>query len=67
MPTNMEIEGKFETVLYSRVERKTDGATSFIFETENSGSNTARSAMNMFEDGKIPNDYNLILEKLAEY
>lgn len=63
--TKMQLEGKMETVLYSRVEME-GGKPVFLLETQNSGFNTARSHQNMF-DGKIPNDYNFILEKLLAY
>lgn len=63
--TKMQLEGKMETVLYSRVEM--DNATPrFILETQNNGFNTARSPQNLFE-GKIDNDYNMIIEKLSSY
>lgn len=63
--TKMQLEGKMETVLYSRVEMKS-GSPTFILETQNNGFNTARSPMNMFE-GKISNDYNMIIQKLLAY
>ncbi len=63
--TKMQLEGKMETVLYSRVEM-TDGKPSYVLETQNDGFNTARSHQNMFE-GRIPNDYNFIIEKLLAY
>lgn len=63
--TKMQLEGKMETVLYSRVEM--DGGTpKFLLETQNNGFNTARSPMNLFE-GKVDNDYNMIIEKLSKY
>lgn len=63
--TKMQLEGKLETVLYSRVEM--EGSTPrYILETQNNGFNTARSHQGMFE-GKIDNDYRFILEKLEEY
>lgn len=62
LATKMQIEGKMETVMYSRVEI-VNGKPDFILETQNSGFNTARSHQNMFE-GKISNDYALITEKL---
>lgn len=62
--TKMQIEGKMETVLYSKVEVE-GGKPSFILETQNNGFNTARSHQNMFE-GKIPNDFDLILKKLSQ-
>lgn len=63
--TKMQIEGKMETVMYSRVEME-GGKPSFLLETQNNGFNTARSHQNMFE-GKIPNDYGLIIEKLMQF
>jgi hypothetical protein len=63
--TKMQIEGKMETVLYSRVEME-DSKPHYILETQNNGFNTARSHQSMFE-GKIDNDYQLILNKLSEY
>ena len=63
--TKMQLEGKMETVLYSRVEME-GGKPNFVLETQNNGFNTARSHQEMFE-GKIPNDYNLIIEKLLQF
>lgn len=65
MATKMQLEGKMETVLYSRVEMD-GGRPVYVLETQNNGFNTARSPMNLF-DGKIDNDYNLIIEKLLNY
>lgn len=62
LATKMQLEGKMETVLYSRVEME-NGKPNYILETQNNGFNTARSHQDMFE-GKINNDYKLILEKL---
>lgn len=61
--TKMQLEGKMETVMYSRV-KKESGAISFILETQNDGFNTARSPMDLFE-GFISNDYSLIIDKLS--
>lgn len=63
--TKMQLEGKMETVFYSRVEMVNSTPT-YILETQNNGFNTARSHQGMFE-GKIPNDYNLVIEKLLTY
>lgn len=65
LATKMQLEGKMESVFYSRVEMK-NGSPNFILETQNNGFNTARSPMGMFE-GKISNDYNAILQKLSNY
>ena len=63
--TKMQLEGKMEAVFYARVEME-GGSPRYILETQNNGFNTARSPQNLFE-GKIPNDYNLIVEKLLSY
>lgn len=63
--TKMQLEGKMETVLYSRVEMN-GGVPTYIFETQNNGFNTARSHQSMFE-GKIPNDYQMVIDKLKTY
>ncbi len=63
--TKMQLEGKMETVLYSRVEME-GGNPVFLLETQNNGFNTARSPQGLFE-GKVNNDYNMILNKLSSY
>lgn len=63
--TKMQLEGKMETVLYSRVEMD-GGKPVYILDTQNNGFNTARSPMNVFE-GKIDNDYDFIINKLSNY
>jgi len=63
--TKMQLEGKMETVLYSRVQME-NGKPVYQLETQNDGYNTARSPMNLFE-GRISNDYNFIIEKLSNY
>jgi len=65
LANKMQVEGKLETVFYANVEKDGDDL-SYILETQNNGYNTARSPMNLFE-GKIPNDYNFIINKLLEY
>jgi len=65
LASKMQLEGKAETVLYSRVEME-GGKRDYILETQSSGYNTARSPMDLFE-GKISNDYNLVIEKLSSY
>jgi len=63
--TKMQLEGKFETVLYTRAMR--DGSsTKYVFETENDGFNTVRSPQGLF-DPIIENDYNFVLQKLLNY
>lgn len=65
MATKMQLEGKFETVLYSRVQRE-GGDIKYVLDTQNSGTNTARSPMGVFEP-IIDNDYGEIIKKLKEY
>ena len=65
MATNMQIEGKLESVFYSSVSME-DGQPKYILETQNNGFNTGRSPQGLFE-GKIENDYGFILQKLLEY
>lgn len=66
LATKMQLEGRLETVLYAKVEKKDDGTRDYILETQNDGTNTARSPMGLFEE-KIPNDYGFVLEKLSSY
>jgi len=65
LATKMQLEGKYETVLYAKVIRE-GGENKYVFETQNDGFNTARSPMNLFEP-VIDNDYNFVLEKLSNY
>jgi len=65
LANKMQIEGKLETVLYAGVEVE-DNKNHYILETQNNGFNTARSPQNLFE-GKVDNDYRMIVEKLLQY
>lgn len=65
MATKMQLEGKFETVLYARAIRE-GGETKFKLDTQNDGYNTVRSPQGLFEP-MIDNDYDFILNKLSEY
>jgi len=65
LATKMQLEGKFETVLYSKVIR--EGAeTQYVLETQNDGYNTVRSPQGLFEP-VIPNDYGFVLDSLENY
>jgi hypothetical protein len=67
MATNMQLEGRLETVMYARVETKGEsGEREYLLHTQNDGNNTARSPMGLFE-GKIPNDYKLIRDAILNY
>lgn len=63
--TKMRLEAKLETVLYAKVIPE-GGKMRYVFETENSGTNTARSPMGLFEK-IIDNDLNFVIDKLREY
>jgi hypothetical protein len=65
LATKMQLEGRLETVLYSNV-IKEGGEVQYVLETENDGYNTARSPMGLFEP-IIPNDYNMVIQKLLDY
>jgi|SRR6218665_243580 len=65
MATKMQLEGKFETVLYTRALRE-GTTTKYVLETENDGFNTVRSPQSLFEP-IIDNDYNFVVQKLLKY
>lgn len=65
LANKMQLEGKLETVMYANVESE-NGKNHYILETQNNGYNTARSPQGLFE-GKVDNDYNMIIEKLSQY
>ena len=56
------VEGLFTIVLNTSME---DG--NYYFETQNNGFNTTKSPKGMFEELKIPNDLNYVIEKINEY
>lgn len=60
------LEGLFTIVLYTKVKKAKDGVE-FVFETQNSGSNTAKTPKGMFDTIEIPNDLNLVINKMNEY
>ena len=44
-----------------------DGELEYGFETQNSGENTCKSPMGMFDEGFIPNDLQLVKKRIEEY
>ena len=56
------IEGRFSIVLGTEIE---DGK--YYFRTQNNGSDTCKSPKGMFEDLRIPNDLQLVINKIKEY
>lgn len=65
LATKMQLEGKYETVLYTKALQE-GGETRYVFETQNDGFNTVRSPMGLFEP-IIDNDFNFVINKLLEY
>lgn len=63
--TKMQLEARLETVLYSAVQNE-GGVIKYVLHTQNSGTNTARSPMGVFEP-IIENDYNEVIQKLLNY
>lgn len=62
----IEVEGMFNTVLYSEV-IMLDGKPNYQFLTQNNGRNTCKSPKGMFEELRIPNDFNYVLERIEKY
>ncbi len=62
----ISLEGLFTVVLYGRVKKTKDGIK-YVFETVNNGENTCKSPRGMFEDSEIPNDLELVRQKIFDY
>lgn len=60
------IEGKFTIVLYSFV-KKGENGLEYGFTTQNSGTNTCKSPMGMFDKMEIPNDLKYVSEQIRNY
>ncbi len=61
------LEGLFSIVLFTEVERNKEEGIKYYFLTQNTGDNTAKSPMEMFDDLKIPNDLNAVSKRIDEY
>jgi len=59
-------EGMFAIVLYTDV-IKNDEGVSYVFITQNNGSNTGKSPRGMFADKIIPNDLVFVLSEINKY
>ena len=62
----IKIEGMFTTVLYSEVVIE-QGTPHYYFVTQNNGKNTCKSPAGMFEDLRIPNDFDFVLKSIENY
>ena len=63
---NIKPEARFTTVLYTEVLMQ-DEKPNYYFVTQNNGSNTCKSPKGMFEDLRIPNNYQYVLDKIKDY
>lgn len=63
---NLSIEGLMENILYSEVNTE-DNKRKYYFRVQGSGADTCHSVEGLFEGDRIPNDFKLILDKLANY
>ena len=63
----LTLEGLFSIVLFGKVNKNDDGELSYGFETQNSGENTCKSPMGMFEDNFISNDLKFVKDCIEEY
>jgi hypothetical protein len=62
----IEVEGMFTNVLYTEVIMK-EGKPEYYFLTQNNGKNTCKSALGLFSDLRIPNDFKYVLEEIKKY
>jgi hypothetical protein len=62
----IEVEGMFNTVLYSEVVME-EGTPKYYFRTQNNGKNTCKSPKGLFDTLLIPNDFNYVLEKINTF
>lgn len=62
----IKVEGMFTTVLYTEVTME-QGIPKYYFVTQNNGKNTCKSPKGMFEDIRIPNDMNYVIERMEKY
>jgi hypothetical protein len=61
------LEGLLTVCLYTDVEEKKDGSTEYSFITNRFRKYPAKSPDGMFEDIKIPNNLQTVVEKVTEY
>lgn len=61
------MEGLFTVVLYTRVTKNPDGKIEHKFQTNNDGSNSAKSPFGMFSQLYINNDLGYVAEQIEKY
>ena len=62
----IKVESMFTVILYSEVKMK-EGIPHYYFITQNNGKNTCQSPEGMFDDLKIKNDYQYVVDKMLTY
>ena len=63
----INLEGLFTVVLYTNVEEKKDGTMEYSFVTNRYRKIPAKSPDGMFEEIKVPNNLQVVIEKVREY
>ena len=61
------VEGLFTYVLFTDVSRDADNKTTYSFITHSDGSNTAKTPLGCFEEDKVPNDLQFVINKITEF
>ena len=63
----VNMEGMFTIVLFTEVEKDANGQIQHYFVTQSDGTTTGKSPKGMFEDLKIPNDINEVINTINKY
>jgi hypothetical protein len=65
--SQINLEGLFTVVLYTNVEERKDGTVEYSFITNRYKKYPAKSPDGMFEELKVPNDLQLVVNTINEY
>lgn len=63
----LTVEGLFTYVLFTEVELNENNESVYKFITNNDGSTTAKTPRGCFDESKIDNDLQIVIEKIDEY
>ena len=63
----LTLEGLFSIVLFGKVKKSKDGELRYVFETKNSGDNTCKAPLEMFEEDEISNDLELVRKSIINF
>jgi len=64
---SLTLEGLFTIVLFAKIVIDENDNLNYVFQTQNSGHDTCKSPMDMFESLHIPNDLQLVRETIIAY